>query len=78
MRIEVYVPDHEEEVLNKIRELKKKRRLSAHIVDLLRREDEQLTKEQIIELIKQYTPDKNTTVEGGMESSIQSIFNALR
>ena len=75
MKIEVYIPDYEIEVIQKVLELKEKRKLSGYIVDLLKKEEEGLTEQKIIELIRKYAPEqKNTANKGGLEDSIQSIF----
>lgn len=77
MKIEVYIPDHEIQVVEKVLELKDKRKLSSHIVEILKREEEGLTEEKVIELIKKYAEIKNTTSIGGLEDSIQSILSGL-
>ncbi|PHV72206.1 hypothetical protein CS063_01655 [Sporanaerobium hydrogeniformans] len=78
MRIEVYIPDREIEVIQKILELKENKKLSSYIVDLLKREEENITEEKVIELIKKYTPEhKNTAMRGGLEDSVQSILKGL-
>lgn len=78
MRVEVYIPDREIEVIQKVLELKENKRLSSYIVDLLKREEAGLTEEKVIELIKKHAQEhKNTAMRGGLEDSIQSIFNGL-
>lgn len=78
MRVEVYIPDREIEVIQKVLELKQNKRLSGYIVDLLRKEEESITEEKVIELIKKYAPEhKNTAMKGGLEDSIQSILSGL-
>ena len=78
MKIEVYIPDHEAKVIGKILELKEKRKLSSYVVELLKKEEEGLTEDKVIELIKKYADIKNTTSEGGLESSIQSVLGSFQ
>ncbi len=47
MKIEVYIPNYEIEVIQKVLELKEKRKLSGYIVDLLKKEEEGLTEQKI-------------------------------
>lgn len=77
MKIEVYIPDYEIVVIQKILELKEKRKLSSYVVDLLKKEEECLTEEKVIELIKKYAETKNTSTMGGLESSIQSVLGGF-
>lgn len=77
MKIEVYIPDSEEYVINKVLELKKKRKLSGYIVELLKKEEKGLTEEKVIELIKKYAEIKNTSTTGGLEQSIQSVLGGF-
>ncbi len=78
MKIEVYIPNYEIEVIQKVLELKEKRKLSGYIVDLLKKEEEGLTEQKIIELIRKYAPEqKNTANKCGLESSIQSILSGF-
>lgn len=77
MKIEVYIPDHEIGVIGKVLELKEKRRLSSYVVDLLKKEDEGLTEDKVIALIKEYAETKNTSAMGGLESSIQSVLGSF-
>lgn len=77
MKIEVYIPDHEVNVIGKILELKEKRKLSSYVVELLKKEEEGLTEEKVIELIKKYADIKNTSTMGGLESSIQSVLGGF-
>ena len=78
MKIEVYIPDHEIIVIHKILELKEKRKLSSYVVELLKKEEEELTEEKVIELIKKYAETKNTSTKGGLESSIQSVLGGFK
>lgn len=78
MKIEVYIPDHEVLVIKKILELKAKRKLSSYIVELLKKEEEGLTEEKVIELIKKYAETKNTSTIGGMDSSIKSVLGGFK
>ena len=78
MKIEVYIPDHEIIVIHKILELKEKRKLSSYVVELLKKEEEVLTEEKVIELIKKYAETKNTSTNGGLESSIQSVLGSFQ
>ena len=77
MKIEVYIPDHEIGVIGKVLELKDKRKLSSYVVELLKKEDEGLTEDKVIELIKKYAETKNTSTIGGLESSIQSVLGGF-
>ena len=77
MKIEVYIPDHEVNVIGKILELKEKRKLSSYVVELLKKEDEGLIEDKVIELIKKYAETKNTSTKGGLESSIQSVLGSF-
>lgn len=77
MKIEIYVPDYEISVIQKILELKEKRKLSRYVVDLLKKEDEGLTEDKVVELIKKYAETKNTSTMGGLESSIQSVLGGF-
>lgn len=54
MRIEVYIPDYELDVIVKVLELKETRKLSPYIVELLKNEPK-LTEERVIELIETHT-----------------------
>lgn len=54
MRIEVYIPDYELDVIVKVLELKETRKLSSYIVDLIKNEPTRLTEERIIEIIQKY------------------------
>ena len=78
MKIEVYIPDHEIGVIGKVLELKEKRKLSSYVVELLKKEEEELTEEKVIELIKKYAETKNTSTKGGLESSIQSVLGGFK
>lgn len=55
MRIEVYIPDYELDVIVKVLELKETRKLSPYIVELIKNEGKELTEERVIELIEVYT-----------------------
>lgn len=78
MRVEIYVPEYEVEICAKILELKNTRKLSGYIVELLKKEEQIITEEKVIELIKKYSPEhKNTANKGGIEDSIQSILSGL-
>lgn len=77
MRVEVYIPDREIEVVKKVLELKNSKKLSGHIVELLKNEEIGLTEEKVIELIKRYADIKNTAIKDGLEDSINSIFNGF-
>lgn len=77
MKIEVYIPDHEIGVIGKVLELKDKRKLSSYVVELLKKEDEVLTEDKVIELIKKYAEIKNTSTTGGLEQSIQSVLGGF-
>ena len=77
MKIEVYIPDHEIGVIGKVLELKDRRKLSSYVVELLKKEDEGLTEDKVIELIKKYAEIKNTSTTGGLEQSIQSVLGGF-
>ncbi|MBE6070082.1 MAG: hypothetical protein E7211_20690 [Clostridium lundense] len=79
MKIEIYIPDHEKEVINKALELKAKRRFSQEVVNLLKG-NKGITKEEVIELIRQYSSDntnKNTANESDILSSISSVLGDI-
>lgn len=74
MRFEVYVPDHEDKV---IEQLKKKGR-SRYIVTLVKKDiiGEAITKEDVINLIRQYgaTVNDDNKNESDLMSSINSVL----
>lgn len=78
MKIEVYIPDHEINIIGKVLELKEKRKLSSYVVELLKKEEEGLTEEKVIELINQYAGTKKTSNIGELEDSIQSVFGGFK
>lgn len=78
MKIEVYIPDHEVSVIGKVLELKERRKLSSYIVELLKKGEEGITEEKVIELIKKYSGNKNTASTGGLEESIQSVLGGFK
>lgn len=77
MKIEVYIPDSEEYVINKVLELKKKRKLSGYIVELLKKEEKGLTEEKVIELIRKYADLKTDSTKTDLNESIQSVLGGL-
>ena len=77
MKIEVYIPDSEEYVINKVLELKKKRKLSGYIVELLKKEEKWLTEEKVIELIRKYADLKTDSTKTDLNESIQSVLGGL-
>lgn len=77
MKIEVYIPDSEEYVINKVLELKKKRKLSGYIVELLKKEEKGLTEEKVIELIRKYADLKTDPTKTDLNESIQSVLGGL-
>lgn len=77
MKIEVYIPDREEYVINKVLELKKKRKLSGYIVELLKKEEKGLTEEKVIELIRKYADLKTDSTKTDLNESIQSVLGGL-
>ncbi len=79
MKIEIYVPDYELDVVMKIMDLKERRKLSGYVVELLRKECEmKITEERIIELIKQYGGErKESRNEEDLKASIGSVLGGL-
>lgn len=76
MRFEIYVPEYETETINKMLELKRKRKLSSYIVENMKKETESISRDEIIELIKKYSA-QTTNDTSGLEDSINSILNTL-
>ena len=83
MRFEVYVPDHENEVIEKLNEKSDKKQRSAYIVGLVKSSlygKKTLTEDEVISLIIKYTQNKNTTQQNqisGLEDSIKSVLDLL-
>lgn len=80
MKIEVYIPDYEEEVIAKVLDLKAKRKFSQEVVSLLKG-SKCITEDRVIELIRQYrgvTQDKQTTNELDILDSIKSVMGVLK
>lgn len=82
MKVEIYIPDYEEDVIRKIFELKSKRKLSQEVVDLLKG-SKSITKEEVIELIRSYSPtskdsDIGISIESDLLSSINSVLGAKK
>lgn len=80
MKVEIYIPDHEEEVKKKILDLKAKRRLSQEVVNLLKGSNG-VTEERVIDLIKQYagsTKCKQEDNDLDILDSIKSVMGELK
>ncbi len=80
MRFEVYVPDHETEVIAKLNEETKKNHRSPYIVGLVKDNlngKKSLTEEEVITLIIKYTQNKNTIPQSQNIDLGDSIKSAL-
>ena len=80
MKIEVYIPEYELELIGKCLDLKAKRKLSSTVVELLRGTN-QITREEIIKLIEQHivergTENKNTANDIDIVDSINSVLGS--
>lgn len=73
MRQVIHIPDNKVDV---IRHLKSQPNMSAYIVNLIEKdmENELLTKEKVIELIKKYSGNSNQ-IDNELKNSINSILD---
>jgi len=78
MKVEIYIPDYETEVIKKVLELKAKRKLSNEVVSLMKGECS-LTEEKVIELIRKYAGEnkENKVIESLADEDILGSINSV-
>ena len=77
MKIEVYVPDYEIDVINKILYLKSKRKLSQEVVNLLKG-CSNLTEDRVIALIKQYACSSVRSNKSLQQNNDLAILDSIK
>lgn len=78
MKIEIYIPDYETEVIKKVFALKAKRKLSNEVVSLMKGECS-LTEDKVIELIRKYAGESkgNKVIERLVDEDILGSINSV-